>query len=374
MLNRELPTTFISQALKLAKAARPNCSPNPAVGCVLVNNDSKVIGEGHTQKVGEAHAEIMAIRDAHRRGESTLGATAYVTLEPCSHQGRTGPCCDALIHAGISKVVASAIDPNPMVSGQGFARLRAADVQVEFGDGEQETRELNIGFFKRMETGLPWVRLKIAMTLDGKIALLNGKSQWITSVESRVDGHSWRARADAIMTGSGTIISDDPRLDVRLVEATKQPLLVIIDGQLKTPPAAQCLIPNRPKVIYSAIGNNLHKKSLQLNGVEIISLPNDSKHESHRVDLKRVLSALARKEINEIHVEGGNGLNSALLKAGLVDELLVYVAPKLVGKGLDMANLDDILDLADAQQLDFHSIQRLGPDLRLLMRPSVMVK
>ena len=223
-------------ALQAAREAQRAVPPNPAVGCVLVAPGGAVIGVGHTQRTGGPHAEIMALRDAQAHGRSTEGATAYVTLEPCSHHGRTGPCCDALIAARIGKVVAAIADPNPLVAGQGFERLRAAGVQVDVGTGGEESRELNIGFFSRMVRKTPWVRLKVAASIDGKTALDNGVSQWITGPAARADGHAWRARASAMLTGVGTVIEDDPRLDVREVETPRQPDLVVVDSHLQTPP------------------------------------------------------------------------------------------------------------------------------------------
>jgi diaminohydroxyphosphoribosylaminopyrimidine deaminase/5-amino-6-(5-phosphoribosylamino)uracil reductase len=227
-----LDHTLMNQALALARQALFLTSPNPRVGCVLASASGEVLGQGHTQRAGEAHAEVMALRDAAERGVNVQGATAYVTLEPCAHQGRTGPCCDALVAAGVARVVASLEDPNPLVAGQGLARLRAAGLQVEVGLGAEEARELNIGFFKRMTTGLPWVRLKVAASLDGQTALLNGISQWITSAPAREDGHAWRARACAVLTGIGTVLEDDPRMDVRAVPTPRQPTLVVVDLSL----------------------------------------------------------------------------------------------------------------------------------------------
>ena len=225
----------MDQALGWAQRSLWLTSPNPRVGCVLVNPAGRTIGQGHTQQAGGPHAEVMALRDAAAQGHSTAGATAYVTLEPCSHHGRTGPCCDALINAGVRKVVASIADPNPLVAGQGFARLRAAGVDVEVGPGAAESRELNIGFFSRMLRKTPWVRMKIAASLDGKTALPDGTSQWITSEAARTDGHAWRARACAVLTGIGTVLEDNPRLDVRLVDTPRQPIRVLVDSRLQVP-------------------------------------------------------------------------------------------------------------------------------------------
>ena len=216
MRRMDRPDSFMQQALDLAGRAVGLSEPNPRVGCVIVSADGRVLGAGHTQRAGEAHAEIMALRDAAARGHEVKGATAWVTLEPCAHHGRTPPCCDALIAAGIARVVGSVTDPNPLVAGEGFNRLRAAGIQVDVGAGARESQELNIGFFSRMRRGTPWVRMKVAASLDGKTALENGSSQWITSEEARADGHAWRARATAVLTGIGTVLEDDPRLDVRL--------------------------------------------------------------------------------------------------------------------------------------------------------------
>ena len=245
-------TAFMQQALGLAREALYLTSPNPRVGCVLVGADGSVLGSGHTQRAGEAHAEVMALRDAQANGHDVKGATAYVTLEPCSHQGRTGPCCDALAAAGVARVVVALQDPNPLVAGQGTARLRAAGVQVDAGLLADEAHEMNIGFFKRMTHGTPWVRMKVAASLDGQTALENGVSQWITSAPARDDGHAWRARACAVLTGIGTVLEDDPQLDVRAVPTPRQPTLVVMDSQLETPLTAKLFQPQRPVWIYCA--------------------------------------------------------------------------------------------------------------------------
>ncbi|WP_443082786.1 bifunctional diaminohydroxyphosphoribosylaminopyrimidine deaminase/5-amino-6-(5-phosphoribosylamino)uracil reductase RibD [Variovorax sp. PAMC 28711] len=343
-------------------------SPNPSVGCVLVSTGGQTIGTGHTQRAGGPHAEIMALRDAEARGHTVAGATAYVTLEPCSHHGRTGPCCDALIAAGIGKVVGSIADPNPLVSGGGFARLRAAGVAVEVGPGAAEARELNIGFFSRMIRKMPWVRLKVAASLDGKTGLHNGVSQWITSEAARTDGHAWRARAGAILTGVGTVLEDNPRLDVRLVETTRQPHLVVVDSQLQTPPDAQLFRAGRSVWIYAAARNDDKAAALEARGATVNYLPNAQ----GKVDLGAMLQDLARREINELHVESGHKLNGSLIREGLVDEMLVYLAPKLIGSGLDMASFalgnGPLTSLADALPLEFRSVDKLGPDLRIVAR------
>lgn len=327
-----------------------------------------VLGQGHTQRTGGPHAEIMALRDAAAQGHSVVGATAYVTLEPCSHQGRTGPCCDALVAAGIKKVVASMADPNPLVSGQGFTRLRAAGIDVEVGPGAEAARELNIGFFSRMIRKTPWVRMKIAASLDGKTALNNGASQWITSSEARADGHAWRARACAILTGIGTVLADNPRLDVRLVDTPRQPHLVVVDSRLETPLDAQLFMAGRTLYIYAAVPNDEKKAALEAQGATVIYLPGSAPGTEGKVDLNAMLRDLASREINELHVEAGHKLNGSLIKEGLVDEFVVYLAPKLIGQGRDMASFGPLSALTQATPLTFKSTDMLGPDLRIVAR------
>ena len=354
----------IRAALQLAANARYISPPNPAVGCIVASGEGTVIGQGHTQQTGGAHAEIMALRDAAARGNSVIGATAYVTLEPCSHHGRTAPCCDALIAAGIKKVVASIADPNPLVSGQGFQRLRAAGIDVEVGPGAAESRELNIGFFSRMIRKTPWVRMKIAASLDGATALENGQSQWITALEARTDGHAWRARACAMLTGIGTVLEDNPRLDVRLVGTPRQPHLVVVDSRLETPLDAHLFIAGRALYIYAAAQNNAKKAALEARGATVVHLP-DAKG---KVDLAALMQDLGRREINEMHVEAGSKLNGSLIRDGLVDEFLVYLAPKLIGQGRAMASFGPLVTLSDAVHLQFQSTEMIGPDIRLLAR------
>jgi diaminohydroxyphosphoribosylaminopyrimidine deaminase/5-amino-6-(5-phosphoribosylamino)uracil reductase len=362
------PQTFMAQALALAEQSLWITSPNPRVGCVITDASGHVLGQGHTQKAGGAHAEIMALRDAESQGHSVVGATAYVTLEPCSHFGRTGPCCDALAAAGIKKVVASLPDPNPQVSGQGFERLKAAGVDVVIGEGAQQSRELNIGFFSRMIRRTPWVRLKVAASLDGKTALNNGVSQWITSAEARKDGHAWRARACAVLTGIGTVREDNPRLDVRWVDTTRQPHLVVVDSRLETPLNAHLFIAGRAIYIFSAIENDAKKVALEAQGATVIFMPGKTPETQNKVDLRAMMQDLAAREINELHVEAGEKLNGSLIKEGLVDEFLVYLAPKLIGQGAGMAQFGPLEDLAHAVPLTFISTEQLGPDLRIVAR------
>lgn len=361
-------TTLLEQALALAKQSLNITSPNPRVGCVITDETNRVLGQGHTQRAGGAHAEIMALQDAQSRGHCVKGATAYVTLEPCAHHGRTGPCCDALIAAGIKKVVATNTDPNPLVAGQGFARLRAAGVEVEVLPPEHplaiQSRALNIGFFSRMVRQTPWVRMKMAASLDGKTALPNGVSQWITSPQARADGHAWRARACAVLTGIGTVLADNPKLDVRLVETARQPTLIVVDSLLQTPLNATLFVAHRPCIIYAAVQNDAKKLALEARGAQVVVLPNAS----GKVDLAALLSDLARREINELHVEAGEKLNGSFIREGLVDEFLVYLAPKLIGQGRDMASFGPFTELAQAVPLAFESVELVGPDLRVLAR------
>ena len=359
---------FLSQALDQALAAGHSTSPNPAVGCMLVADDGTVLGQGHTQPVGGPHGEVMALRQAAERGHSVHGATAYVTLEPCSHHGRTGPCCDALAAAGVRRVVATHTDPNPLVAGRGLLRLRDAGVAVDLLDPTHplavQARELNLGFFSRMVRKTPWLRMKAAVSLDGKTALPNGVSQWITGPEARADGHAWRAQACAVLTGIGTVLQDNPRLDVRDAAATRQPHLVIVDSRLETPLDAALWTPQRKVFIYAAAGHPERNAALQARGASVVHLPNSD----GKVDLRAMLHDLAAKEVNTVHAEAGHKLNGSLLAAGLVDELLVYVAPKLLGDGPGMAPLGAITSLDAALALDFRSVERVGPDLRIVAR------
>jgi diaminohydroxyphosphoribosylaminopyrimidine deaminase/5-amino-6-(5-phosphoribosylamino)uracil reductase len=317
----------------------------------------------------------MALRDAQSHGHSVQGATAWVTLEPCAHQGRTGPCCDALASAGIARVVMAMRDPNPLVAGQGMARLAAAGVQTELLDARSETavqaRELNIGFFSRMERQLPWVRMKVATSLDGQTALQNGQSQWITGPEARADGHAWRARACAVLTGIGTVLEDDPLLNVRGLNAPRQPHLVVVDSRLDMPLNAKLLDTQgsgeqaRQIWIYTATTEHADKRAaLTARGVTVIDCPGPG----GKVELAAMLRDLARREINELHVEAGHKLNGSLIREGLVDEFLVYLAPQLLGPGQGMAHLPALTELSGAVQLAFHAVDRIGPDVRLLLR------
>lgn len=315
----------------------------------------------------------MALRDAQVQGHSVIGATAYVTLEPCAHHGRTGPCCDALIAAGIKKVVSTNTDPNPLVAGQGFARLRAAGIEVEVLPPDDplavQARALNIGFFSRMVRKKPWVRMKMAASLDGQTALQNGVSQWITSDAARTDGHAWRARACAVLTGIGTVLADNPKLDVRLVDTPRQPHLAIVDSRLETPLNAALFIAGRTCYIYAAVPNVEKEAALEARGATVIYMAGQTSETCTKVDLNAMLFDLAKREINELHVEAGQKLNGSFIREGLVDEFLIYLAPKLLGLGQGMANFGPLTRLDDAIHLKFHSVESVGADLRILARP-----
>jgi diaminohydroxyphosphoribosylaminopyrimidine deaminase/5-amino-6-(5-phosphoribosylamino)uracil reductase len=355
----------MQQALEQAAQALFLSSPNPRVGCVLVAADGGVIGQGFTQQAGGPHAEVMALRDAAARGHDVRGATAWVTLEPCAHHGRTGPCCDALIAAGIGAVVAALTDPNPLVAGQGFARLRAAGVRVEVGPGAAQARELNIGFFSRMLRGVPWVRLKAAASLDGVTALHNGRSQWITSPEARADGHAWRARACTVLTGIGTVMQDNPRLNVREVPTPRQPRIAVVDSRLQIPLDAHILRADSGCIIYTSENKQSRIEELQAQGATVVVIPNAR----GAVDLPAMLRDLAARGTNELHVEAGGTLNGALIREGLADEFVLYLAPRLLGAGgMGMADFGPLDALAQSVPLQWHDVRRVGPDLRVIAR------
>jgi diaminohydroxyphosphoribosylaminopyrimidine deaminase/5-amino-6-(5-phosphoribosylamino)uracil reductase len=352
-------------ALALAQQAIGLSDPNPRVGCLLVGADGAVLGRGHTQEAGGPHAEVVALRAARQAGHDPRGATAYVTLEPCAHHGRTPPCCDALIEAGVGRVVVATQDPNPLVAGQGLARIAAAGIDTACGLLEAPARELNIGFFSRMLRGRPWVRMKIAASLDGRTALPDGRSQWITSVAARTDGHAWRKRAGAVLTGIGTVREDDPRLDVRLVHTAHQPLRVVIDADLAMDASARILQPPGAVLVYTAQATA--SSALQASGCDVVTLPDAG---DGKVDLAAMLADLGRRSINELHVEAGAGLNGAFVRDGLVDELLLYLAPKLIGAGRELARFGPLAQLRDAVALEWTAVQQIGPDLRVLARPT----
>ena len=353
-----LDSQWMARALRLAERGMFSASPNPRVGCVLVCDD-KLIGEGWHVRAGEPHAEAIALRAA---GKAARGATAYITLEPCSHHGRTPPCADALINSGVARVVVAVQDPNPQVAGRGLATLRAVGIAVECGLMEDVARELNIGFFARMTQGMPWLRSKIALSVDGRTALNNGISQWITGSESRQDGQRWRARSCAVMTGIGTVLADDPLLTVRDIESSRQPLRVVLDSQLRLPLTAR-LVQQPGVVVYTAASDSRKIAALTQMGVQLVILPEIN----GRMDLISVLSDLASRECNEVLVEAGSVLNGALLQAGLVDEMLLYLAPQLLGEfARSMVQLGELVTLDQRIELEWRDIRQVGNDLRII--------
>lgn len=351
---------FMAQALRLAELGLYSTTPNPRVGCVIVR-EGVVVGEGWHRKAGEAHAEVHALRAA---SEAARGATAYVTLEPCAHHGRTPPCAEALISAGVARVVAAMLDPNPLVAGRGLSLLSGAGIQVECGLQEAEARELNLGFVSRMTRGRPWVRMKTAASLDGKTALHNGLSQWITGPQARQDGHRWRARACAILSGIGSVLGDDPQLNVRNVDTGRQPLKVIVDSRLRIPPAARVL-ENGTTLVATAVDDTHRRDVLRERGAEVVVLPNAD----GQVDLLALMGELGQRGINELHVEGGATLNGALMASGLVDELLVYLAPCVVGHNArGMFDFPALESLQDKRMLSIQDMRMVGTDLRVIAR------
>jgi diaminohydroxyphosphoribosylaminopyrimidine deaminase / 5-amino-6-(5-phosphoribosylamino)uracil reductase len=352
----------ISHALQWAARGLFTTTPNPRVGCVIVK-DRLVIGEGFTQPAGQAHAEVQALRDAANRGFDVRGATVYVSLEPCNHYGRTPPCTDALIRSGVARVVAAIADPNPLVAGQGLASLQAAGIEVACGVLEQPAREMNIGFFSRMQRGKPWVRMKAAASLDGKTALHNGASQWITMQAARDDGHRWRARACAVLTGIGTVNEDNPQLTVRALDTPRQPRRIVIDSRLQINPDARVLAGGGTWIV-AAQSDPQKEAALRDKGAEVILLPN-----AHgKVDLPALVLELGRRQINELHVEAGFKLNGSLIREGCVDELLLYLAPSLLGDAQGLFDLGSIDSLDRKLNLSFREIKQIGVDLRILAR------
>ncbi len=350
----------MSRALALAERGLYTTTPNPRVGCILVR-DGESVGEGWHEAAGKPHAEVNALAQA---GDRARGATAYVTLEPCSHHGRTPPCADALVAAGVARVVAAMKDPNPLVAGEGFAKLSAAGIKVESGLMEDKAIELNIGFVSRMTRGRPWVRMKIAATLDGRTALESGESQWITGEAARSDGHHWRARACAVLTGIGTVKEDDPQLNVRHVQTPRQPLRILIDSRLEAAATAK-LFKQRGVLVFAAAHYPQRAARLRGRGAEIVVLPNVH----GKVDLPEMLKELGRREVNELHVEAGPRLNGSMVDEGCVDELLVYLAPSLIGDtGRGMFRLQPIADLARQKRLSIAQMTQIGDDVRILAR------
>lgn len=368
----------MQRALELAARGLDTTDPNPRVGCVITQGD-EVVGEGWHERAGEAHAEIAALSAA---AGDAAGASVYVTLEPCSHHGRTPPCVEALIAAGVARVVYAAIDPNPLVSGRGAEALSAAGIAVQGGLLEQEALELNCGFVKRMRDGRPWVRLKLAMTLDGRTALARGESRWITGEAARADVQYWRARSSAILTGVGTVLADDPRLDVRLdaegeapseaqaeEEGARQPLRVVLDSHLRTPPGARLLAGGGEVLILTAqssFQDVQHGMRLTQKGARLESVPEDD----NRLSLEAVLGRLAELEVNELQVEAGPTLAGELVRQSLVDELLLYVSPRVIGnRARPLLAMPEPATLDEAHGFSLIETRTLGDDLRLWLRP-----
>ncbi|WP_435594318.1 bifunctional diaminohydroxyphosphoribosylaminopyrimidine deaminase/5-amino-6-(5-phosphoribosylamino)uracil reductase RibD [Uliginosibacterium flavum] len=350
--------THMARALALAERGLNTTMPNPRVGCVIVR-DEQIVGEGWHIRAGEPHAEVHAL---HAAGPLAHGATAYVTLEPCSHFGRTPPCSDALIQAGLKRVVVAMQDPNPLVAGRGLCRLREAGIEVVCGVLEARARSLNEGFISRMERGRPWLRIKSAASLDGRTALANGQSQWITSDAARADAQHWRARSCAILTGIGTVLADNPRLTVRGIACERQPLRVIVDSQLRTPLDAAVLDAGHA-LIATAVTDAARFEPYRKLGVDVVSLPDAE----GLVDLPRLMQELGQRGLNEVLTEAGPLLNGALIAAGCADALLLYLAPSLLGNGArGMFALPEMDSLQQRQQLHIQEISPVGSDLRIL--------
>lgn len=363
--------TWMRHALALARGVMTSTTPNPRVGCVIVR-EGRIVGKGATQPPGGPHAEICALRDAAARGESVQGATLYVTLEPCSHFGRTPPCADAVVAAQPARVVVAMGDPNPRVNGQGLARLRAAGIAVTTGVCADEALEINAGFVARMSRGTPWAWVKMAASLDGRSALHNGVSQWITGEAARADGHAWRARSCIVLTGMGTILKDNPRLNVRAVPTERAPRRAVVDGRFEIPENAQLFgsaaDDNVETLIFTAnptAAESAKAARLADRNVRVIALPEGN---TDRVDLAAMMRWLGSYDINEVHVEAGAGLGGALLSAGCIDELLIYIAPVLLGDAAAMLRLPLIEHLEHARRFEFAQTVPIGPDLRVRAR------
>lgn len=367
----DLDSGYMQRALSLAERGLYTTDPNPRVGCLIVR-DSKVVGEGWHLRAGEPHAERHALTMA---ADAARGATCYVTLEPCSHTGRTGPCADALIAAGVARVVAAMQDPNPLVAGQGLAKLRDAGISVECGLLETQARALNPGFIKRMQTGLPLVRIKLAMSLDGRTAMASGESKWITGAAARQQVQRLRARSSAIVTGIGTVLADDPALTVRVEDwsvndypgAVRQPLRVVLDRKLRLPLDAKLLREDGEVLVISQAQPTL-ASALQQRGAEVLTLPGSGSG----ADLRELLKMLAERGCNEVLVEAGPTLAGAFVREQLFDELVVFMAPKLLGSSArPLLSLPEIATMAEQRRLQLVQVEQVGDDLCLTYRPAV---
>lgn len=355
--------SWMRRALALAQTVMYSTAPNPRVGCVIVR-DGRVLGEGATQPPGGPHAEVCALRDAQARGESVAGATVYVTLEPCSHFGRTPPCVEALLAAAPARVVVAIGDPNPLVNGKGLARLREAGIAVTTGICREEALALNAGFIARMSRGRPWTWLKMATSLDGRSALQNGLSQWITGPEARADGHRWRARSCVVLTGIGTILKDDPQLTVRSVATPRQPRRAVVDGRFEIPEDAR-LFDGGEVIVFTARADATKQARLEARNVRVVPMPAET---PDRVDLPAMMHWLAAQQCNEVHVEAGAGLSGALVAAGCIDELLIYMAPMLLGDAAGVVKLPLLERLDGAPRYEFIEAERVAADLRVRAR------
>lgn len=358
----------MARALELAERGAATTQPNPRVGCVIAK-DGRIIGEGWHERAGGPHGEVAALRSAASSPGGLLNvrdATVYVNLEPCSHHGRTPPCSDALVAARVGRVVFSIPDPNPKVAGRGAVTLIQAGIKVDMGLMEDEAEEVNAGFLKRMRKGVPYVRVKVGMSLDGRTALANGKSKWITSDAARQDVQRWRARSAAVLTGIGTVLADDPQLNVRLPETSRQPMVVVLDANARMPPQARVFTGGGPVVVFTKIGALPGAAALRLVGAQVEAIAGGDE-----LDLSAVLMRLGDMEVNEVLVEAGPTLTGAFVREGLVDELLVYMAPKLLGpQGRPLFELPLLEDLQKAESFEIIESQQVGSDLRLRMRPT----
>jgi len=362
--NHTEDAVFMARAIELAESCWYVPAPNPRVGCVFVR-DGQVVAEGVTQEAGQAHAEVMALRDLRAKGQSAHGTTVYVSLEPCSHHGKTPPCTDAIILAKPDRVVIAHVDPNPAVAGKGIARLRAAGIEVSLGVMASEALEVNPGFVSRMIRGVPYVWLKVAASMDLQTALANGESKWITSAPARADGHHWRARSCLVLTGIGTVKADDPQLTVREVQTPRAPRRGVIDPKLEIDDRAQ-LLQTPGLILFAANPDPARVVHLNAFGAQVVDLPQEGHPD--RVDLSAMMQWLAQNDVNEVHVEAGAGLNGALWQAGCVDELLIYVAPVFIGAGYPMLRLPGIDKLDEAGKLSFIESAQIGPDIRIRAR------
>ncbi len=360
-MEESVDQVWMKKAIDLAEKGLFSTTPNPRVGCVIIKNNV-LVGEGWHKKAGRPHAEIMALKMA---GKKAKGATLYTNLEPCSHQGQTGPCADQIIKAGLSRVVCGMSDPNPRVDGTGKKKLEQAGISVQMDVLNKEAVNLNLGFVKRMKYGKPWIRVKVAAGLDGKTALENGQSKWITSLESRVDVHNWRARSCAIVTGIGTLDADDPQLNVRLVDTDRQPLKVITDSNLRVSKKSKIFKEGNVLVATACDDHDKIKEFIDL-GIEVLSFPD----KRGKVDLNGLMKELGRRQFNEVMVEAGSRLHSAFCKDKLIDELLIYFAPKVLGeRGSGMFDLGPVVDMKNILEFDLQEVRQIGNDIRIRARP-----